>query len=286
MIQSMTGYGRGTAGKGINKITSFIKVVNGRYLDIKIRGVEIEPTDYNNIRSILVENLVRGTVHVNIEIENKNNGESLSFNKNRFEAIEKILIDVQKKYGKHLEMSDILNSSDLFFFGDSGSLDSKLLMNSINKACDEVLLMRKTEGEKLKLDFEERLDNLTKMLSRLEKQIPDETDKRVKKYRDRVSELAQDISIDESRVIQEIAILAEKADVTEEVIRLKSHFAQFNKMISKDLPVGRQLNFLIQEISREMNTIGSKSTSNALINIIIIMKDELEKMREQAQNIL
>ena len=286
MIQSMTGYGRGTAGKGINKITSFIKVVNGRYLDIKIRGVEIEPSDYNNIRSILVENLVRGTVHVNIEIENKNNGESLSFNKNRFEAIEKILIDVQKKYGKHLEMSDILNSSDLFFFGDSGSLDSKLLINSINKACDEVLLMRKTEGEKLKLDFEERLDNLTKMLSKLEKQIPDETDKRVKKYRDRVSELAQDISIDESRVVQEIAILAEKADVTEEVIRLKSHFEQFNKMISKDLPVGRQLNFLIQEISREMNTIGSKSTSNALINIIIIMKDELEKMREQAQNIL
>ena len=286
MIQSMTGYGRGTAGKGINKITSFIKVVNGRYLDIKIRGVEIEPSDYNNIRSILVENLVRGTVHVNIEIENKNNGESLSFNKNRFEAIEKILIDVQKKYGKHLEMSDILNSSDLFFFGDSGSLDSKLLIISINKACDEVLLMRKTEGEKLKLDFEERLDNLTKMLSKLEKQIPDETDKRVKKYRDRVSELAQDISIDESRVVQEIAILAEKADVTEEVIRLKSHFEQFNKMISKDLPVGRQLNFLIQEISREMNTIGSKSTSNALINIIIIMKDELEKMREQAQNIL
>ena len=286
MIQSMTGYGRGTAGKGINKITSFIKVVNGRYLDIKIRGVEIEPSDYNNIRSILVENLVRGTVHVNIEIENKNNGESLSFNKNRFEAIEKILIDVQKKYGKHLEMSDILNSSDLFFFGDSGSLDSKLLMNSINKACDEVLLMRKTEGEKLKLDFEERLDNLTKMLSKLEKLIPGETDKRVKKYRDRVSELAQDISIDESRVVQEIAILAEKADVTEEVIRLKSHFEQFNKMISKDLPVGRQLNFLIQEISREMNTIGSKSTSNELINIIIIMKDELEKMREQAQNIL
>ena len=286
MIQSMTGYGRGTAGKGINKITSFIKVVNGRYLDIKIRGVEIEPSDYNYIRSILVENLVRGTVHVNIEIENKNNGESLSFNKDRFEAIEKILIDVQKKYGKHLEMSDILNSSDLFLFGDSGSLDSKLLMNSINKACDEVLLMRKTEGEKLKLDFEERLDNLTKMLSKLEKQIPDETVKRVKKYRDRVSELAQNISIDESRVVQEIAILAEKADVTEEVIRLKSHFEQFNKMISKDLPVGRQLNFLIQEISREMNTIGSKSTSNALINIIIIMKDELEKMREQAQNIL
>ena len=286
MILSMTGYGRGTAGKGINKITSFIKVVNGRYLDIKIRGVEIEPSDYNEIRNLLVEKIVRGTVQVTIEVENKNNLETLSFNKDRFEAIEKILIDVQKKYGKHLEMSDILNSSDLFFFGDSGSLDSKLLMNSINKACDEVLLMRKTEGEKLKLDFEERLDNLTKMLSKLEKQIPDESDKRVKKYRDRVSELAQDISIDESRVVQEIAILAEKADVTEEVIRLKSHFEQFNVMISSNDPVGKRLNFLIQEISREINTIGSKVSSNHIINGIILMKDEVEKIREQVQNIL
>ena len=97
MIQSMTGYGRGTAGKGINKITSLVKVVNGRYLDIKIRGIEIEPSDYNEIRNLLVEKLVRGTVQVTIEVENKNNLETLSFNKDRFEAIEGILIEVQKK---------------------------------------------------------------------------------------------------------------------------------------------------------------------------------------------
>lgn len=286
MIQSMTGYGRGTAGKGINKITSLVKVVNGRYLDIKIRGIEIEPSDYNEIRNLLVEKLVRGTVQVTIEVENKNNLETLSFNKDRFEAIEGILIEVQKKYGRHLEMSDIINSNDLFYYSEPQSLDSKLLINSVTKACDEVNTMRKKEGGKLKSDLDGRLNILIKLLLKLEKQIPEETKKRAKKYRVRVGELAQDISIDESRIIQEIAILAEKADITEEVVRLKSHFDQFKSIIAKIDPVGKQLNFLIQEISREMNTIGSKTSSNDLINTIIIMKDELEKIREQTQNIL
>ena len=286
MIQSMTGYGRGTAGKGINKITSLVKVVNGRYLDIKIRGIEIEPSDYNEIRNLLVEKLVRGTVQVTIEVENKNNLETLSFNKDRFEAIEGILIEVQKKYGRHLEMSDIINSNDLFYYSEPQSLDSKLLINSVTKACDEVNTMRKKEGGKLKSDLDDRLNVLIKLLLKLEKQIPEETKKRAKKYRVRVRELAQDISIDESRIIQEIAILAEKADITEEVVRLKSHFDQFKSIIAKTEPVGKQLNFLIQEISREMNTIGSKTSSNDLINTIIIMKDELEKIREQTQNIL
>ena len=286
MIQSMTGYGRGTAGKGINKITSLVKVVNGRYLDIKIRGIEIEPSDYNEIRNLLVEKIVRGTVQVTIEVENKNNLETLSFNKDRFEAIEGILIEVQKKYGRHLEMSDIINSNDLFYYSEPQSLDSKLLINSVTKACDEVNSMRKKEGGKLKSDLDDRLNVLIKLLLKLEKQIPEETKKRAKKYRVRVGELAQDISIDESKIIQEIAILAEKADITEEVVRLKSHFDQFKSIIAKIDPVGKQLNFLIQEISREMNTIGSKTSSNDLINTIIIMKDELEKIREQTQNIL
>ena len=210
----------------------------------------------------------------------------LSFNKDRFEAIEGILIEVQKKYGRHLEMSDIINSNDLFYYSEPQSLDSKLLINSVTKACDEVNSMRKNEGGKLKSDLDDRLNVLIKLLLKLEKQIPEETKKRAKKYRVRVRELAQDISIDESRIIQEIAILAEKADITEEVVRLKSHFDQFKSIIAKTEPVGKQLNFLIQEISREMNTIGSKTSSNDLINTIIIMKDELEKIREQTQNIL
>ena len=285
MIQSMTGYGRGTAGKGTKKITSFIKVVNGRYLDIKIRGLEIEPDDYSNIRNLIIEKLVRGTVHVNLGIENKS-AESISFNEDRFEAIEKILLEIQKKYGRHLDMGDFITSNDLFANGDVQSLDSKLIKDCVNNACTEVIKMRKSEGKMLQADFKKRLNSLSKVLSEIEKRLPEELDKRSEKYKNKIIELINNNSIDESRIAMETAILAEKADVTEEVVRLKSHFDQFHGMISSNEPVGRRLNFLTQEIAREVNTIGSKTSSNDVINNVIIMKDEVEKIREQVQNIL
>ena len=281
----MTGYGRGTAGKGINKVTSYIKVVNGRHLDIKFRGIEIDPNDYNNIRNFLVEKLVRGTVLIDLELEN-NNDESISFNQDRFEAIENILLEIQKKYGRHLDMGDFITSNDLFARRELQSLDSKLLNNSVSNACKEVIKMRNTEGKALQSDLKKRLNNLNKILLEIEKLLPEELENRSEKYKNKISDLLNDNSIDESRVAMEVAILAEKSDVTEETIRLKSHFDQFNVMISSNDPVGKRLNFLIQEISREINTIGSKTSSNYVINNIIIMKDEVEKIREQIQNIL
>ena len=285
MIQSMTGYGRGTAGKGLNKVTSYIKVVNGRYLDIKFRGIEIDPNDYNNIRNLLVEKLVRGTVHIDLELEN-NNDESISFNKDRFEAIENILLEIQKKYGRHLDMGDFITSNDLFARRDLNSLDSKLLLNAVSNACKEVVKMRKSEGKALQSDLNDRLNSLNRALSDIEKILPKELENRSKKYINKISDLLNDNSIDESRVAMEVAILAEKSDVTEEIVRLKSHFDQFNVMVSSNDPVGKRLNFLIQEISREINTIVSKVSSNDIINGIIVMKDEVEKIREQVQNIL
>jgi len=285
MIQSMTGYGRGTAGKGINKVTSYIKVVNGRHLDIKFRGIEIDPNDYNNIRNFLVEKLIRGTVHIDVELEN-NNDEPISFNQDRFEAIENILLEIQKKYGRHLDMGDFISSNDLFARRDLQSLDSKLLKNAVSNACKEVVKMRKTEGKALQADLRQRLNGLSKILLEIEKLLPEELENRSKKYKNKISDLLNDNSIDESRIAMEVAIIAEKSDVTEEIVRLKSHFDQFNVMISSNDPVGKRLNFLIQEISREINTIGSKSSSNYVINNIIIMKDEVEKIREQVQNIL
>jgi uncharacterized protein (TIGR00255 family) len=285
MIQSMTGYGRGTAGKGINKVTSYIKVVNGRHLDIKFRGIEIDPNDYNNIRNLLVEKLVRGTVHIDLELEN-NNDESISFNQDRFEAIENILLEIQKKYGRHLDMGDFITSNDLFARRELQSLDSKLLNNAVSNACEEVVKMRKTEGKALQSDLNKRLNSLNKILLEIEKLLPEELKNKSKKYKHKISDLLDDNSIDESRIAMEVAIIAEKSDVTEEIVRLKSHFDQFNVMISSNDPVGKRLNFLIQEISREINTIGSKTSSNYVINNIIIMKDEVEKIREQIQNIL
>lgn len=286
MIQSMTGYGRGSAGKGDKKVTALIKAVNGRFLDVKIRGLDMDPADEKAVRDVIFEKLIRGTIHVNLEIDSSGKTQSLSFNEERFEAMEGILLDIQKKYGRHLDMGDIINAGDLFTHVDNGALGGKQLAAAINKACAEVIQMRQSEGEKLKKDFLARLDVLKSTLSEIETDLPIEFEKRETKYKNRIAELLDNTTIDESRIAQEVAMLAEKADVTEEVVRLKSHFGQFTDMLSDEEPAGRRLNFLLQEMSREINTIGSKSSSEKIVNHVITMKDEAEKMREQIQNIL
>ena len=286
MIQSMTGYGRGVTGKGAGKVIVLIRAVNGRFLEVKIRGLDIDPSDDKKIRDIISQNLIRGTVHVNFEMEGNGQSQTLSFNKDRFEAIESILLNIQKDYGRHLDMGDIVNANDLFTHVDIGSPESKLLIKAVENACDEVTQMRKAEGEKLKKDFEDRLSILEKVLNQVEKELPKEFQKREKRYKFRIAELLDGSLVDENRIAQEISMLAEKADVTEETVRLKSHFQQFKSLLSEKGSAGKRLNFLLQEISREINTIGSKSSSDLIVNHVITLKDEAEKMREQIQNIL
>ena len=286
MIQSMTGYGRGVTGKGAGKFIVLIRAVNGRFLEVKIRGLDIDPSDDKKIRDIISENLIRGTVHVNFEMEGNGQYQTLSFNKDRFEAIESILLNIQKDYGRHLDLGDIVNANDLFTHVNIDSPESKLLIKAVENACDEVIQMRKAEGEKLKKDFEDRLSILEKVLNQVEKELPKEFQKREKRYKSRIAELLDGSLVDENRIAQEISMLAEKADVTEETVRLKSHFQQFKSLLSEKGSAGKRLNFLLQEISREINTIGSKSSSDLIVNHVITLKDEAEKMREQIQNIL
>lgn len=286
MIQSMTGYGQGSAGSGSKKINASIKAVNGRYLDVKIRGIDIDPSVEKQIRDIITEKLIRGTIHVNIDYDNGRKNQELTFNSEKYEAIEKVLLEIQKKYGRHLDMGDLINANDLFTYLENDPKISENLIKAINDACSEVLNMRSVEGKKLKKDFEDRLLILSNLLSDLKSNLPNELQKRQEKYKNKISELLNNTVIDEIRIAQEIAILAEKSDVTEEVVRLDSHFDQFKKMLKKNDPIGKGLNFLLQEISREINTVGSKCTSEKIINTVISMKDESEKVREQVQNIL
>ena len=282
----MTGYGKGSAGSGAHKVNALIKSVNGRFLDIKIRGLDINPSDEKSVRDFIAEKLNRGTIHVNLELESGNNTQTLTFNKDRFESIEGILLEIQKKYGRHLDMGDLINAADLFTYVENDSMESKQLLKAVDLACTELVQMRETEGEKLKHDFEERLIIMKNLLSEIETNLPSEFKKREEKYKNRIAQILDNTALDESRIAQEIAMLAEKADVTEEVVRLKSHFQQFSTMLSEEESAGRRLNFLLQEMSREINTIGSKCSSEKIVNHIIIMKDEAEKMREQVQNIL
>jgi len=286
MIQSMTGYGRGLTGKGAAKVSVLIKAVNGRFLDVKIRGIDLDPSDDKKIRDVISEKLVRGTIHLNLKIESGGQSQTLSFNKDRFEAVETILLQIQKDYGRHLDMGDIMNANDLFTHVDADSPGSDHLIEAVTNACDEVIQMRQSEGLKLKTDFEKRLSTLEHILAEVEKELPKEFQKRINRLKSRISELLDGTAVDESRMAQEIAMLAEKADVTEETVRLKSHFQQFKTLLGVNGSAGKKLNFLLQEMSREINTIGSKSSSELIVNHVITLKDEAEKMREQIQNIL
>ena len=157
---------------------------------------------------------------------------------------------------------------------------------AVKKACAQAEKMRKAEGKKLYKDLKSRTAVIKRSLKNLKKLADSETKSRSKKYASKVKDLAGGIEIDGNRMIQEIAILAEKADVTEEVVRIDSHMEQFTELLNTDGQVGKRLNFILQEVGREVNTVGSKITSDTGVKRVVGMKNELERMREQVQNVL
>ena len=286
MIQSMTGFGRSSAGRGNNKISVSIRCVNGKVLDLKIRGLDLEYSLEKSIRDMLSEKIIRGTVHINFESDSSLNSQDFIFNESRLKLLITTLATIEKKYGHKLNINEIITSNDLFMSNESKINDSKLILRTVREASNKVIKMRKTEGAVLKDDILKRIALLKKILSTIEKQIPLEHKKRIKKLKNRISDLLKDFQVDDLRMNQEIAHLVDKADITEEVVRLKSHFLQFEKIVRGSKPAGKSLNFLLQEISREINTIGSKSFSDKVVKHVIGMKEESEKIREQIQNIL
>ena len=286
MIQSMTGFGRSSAGKGNEKITVSIKCINGKVLDLKIRGLDLEYSVEKSIRDFLSEKIIRGTIYINFELDSNHNSKDFVLNDNRLELLIATVAAVEKKYGYKLDINKVITTNDLFLLNESSGINPKLILKAIKDASSKVIKMRKIEGVALRNDIQSRVVSLKKILSSIVEQLPLEYKKRIKKTKDRVSEILKDFQLDEARMNQEIAHIADKSDVTEEIIRLKSHFSQFEKILKKSKPAGRSLNFLLQEISREINTIGSKSFSEKIVKNIIKMKEEAEKIREQIQNIL
>ena len=286
MIQSMTGFGRSSAGKGNEKITVSIKCINGKVLDLKIRGLDLEYSVENSIRDFLSEKIIRGTIYINFELDSNHNSKDFVLNDNRLELLIATVAAVEKKYGYKLDINKVITTNDLFLLNESSGINPKLILKAIKDASSKVIKMRKIEGVALRNDIQSRVVSLKKILSSIVEQLPLEYKKRIKKTKDRVSEILKDFQLDEARMNQEIAHISDKSDVTEEIIRLKSHFSQFEKILKKSKPAGRSLNFLLQEISREINTIGSKSFSEKIVKNIIKMKEEAEKIREQIQNIL
>ncbi len=282
----MTGFGRGSAGKGPNKIDVEIRTVNSRFLETKIRGFNLDPILEIKVRNTLETSLQRGNVQVRFELKSGQDSQQLSFNRKRFEILQDVVKKIHVEYGQRMNLSDIISTNDLLSADEPEHLKPGIILKAVELALSQVNEMREKEGHQIQTDILNRVELLQTRIDEvgeisgkfsLEKQV---------QMREKISELLDGEALDETRLIQEVAFLAERADVTEEIVRCKSHFTQLSSYMNQEEPVGKRINFLIQEIGREVNTIGSKSPQPTVTNHVIEIKGELEKIREQVQNIL
>ena len=287
MIKSLTGFGNVEINSESSQINIIIRTVNSRFLDIKIRGIDLNPKLEMNIRKNIQKYLQRGNVQV--QIYNKNgakNNKEIKFDHERFEQIESIINTIQKDYGKHLQLNDLISLTDLTTSNESGEIDNSILLKGISDAIKQVDNMRSDEGKSISIDIINRIDIIRKSLKNIEKLSAKYVNEQNFKYREKIKALMDDIKVDEDRLAQEIAINIDRFDFTEEIVRAISHSEQFISFMEVDEPVGKKLNFILQELSREVNTIGSKSPSTDVSQMVVELKSEIEKIREQVQNIL
>ena len=286
MLTSMTGFGRGAVDKGDQAVQVIVRTYNARFLETKIRGIALIPEIEAAVREKINKSLIRGTVHVSIEKNQVLNKGNLSFNRQRFEAVENVLYEIQKEYGRSLDMSNLISSEDLFLNGDNNELKEKTIMDALNIALDQVQTMRNNEGQAIYNDTLARLVSLADQLSSIGTLSKGLVTDQKEKLQKRVSKLMDNAAIDEQRFAQEVAMLADRTDISEELVRIRSHIDQFKALLALEEPTGKRLSFLLQELSREINTVGSKSGTGAIINIVVDFKNQLEKIREQVQNVL
>ena len=282
----MTGFGRGSAGHGPNKIDVEIRSVNSRFLEMKFRGVALDPATEQKIRALLEKSIQRGNAQVRVELNISQDNQKLSFNKDRFEIIQDVIKKIHVSYGQRMSLSDIISTHDLLKAEEPDSINQSVIIKAVEHALNQLNEMREKEGKQIQDDILKRIKNLQNAIDLAEHISGNFKSEKQAQLQEKISELLNGESLDESRLIQEVAYIADRADVTEEIVRCRSHFDQLHSYLDREDPVGKRINFLIQEIGREINTIGSKSPQTDVTKHVVEMKGELEKIREQAQNIL
>ena len=282
----MTGFGRGSAGRGLNKIDVEIRSVNSRFLEMKFRGFSLDPATEQKIRALLEKSIQRGNAQVRVELNVSQDNQKLSFNKERFEMIQEVVKKIHVSYGQRMSLSDIISTHDLLKADEPDSINQSVIIKAVEHALNQLNEMREKEGKQIQDDILKRIKNLQNAIDSAEHISGNFKSEKQAQLQEKISELLNGESLDESRLIQEVAYLADRADVTEEIVRCRSHFDQLHTYLDREDPVGKRINFLIQEIGREINTIGSKSPQTDVTKHVVEMKGELEKIREQAQNIL
>jgi len=291
MIKSMTGYGgaKGTSGK--LEISIEVKSVNNRYLDSSIKLPRVFNSLEESLKTIVHNAISRGKVDVYISIDSsKSDDIEIKINKPLVKAYVAALRDIawENELSKDIRVADLTRFPDILQ-AEKREADVEKLSVDISKILKSALEnfnnMRNREGEKLGSDMLARLDVIEKLTTQAEEVSPRSVEEYRKKLEARITEVLQSSNIDEARILTEAAIFADRVAINEEVVRLRSHIAQLRDILSSDEPVGRKIDFIVQELNREANTIGSKGNDTEMSKIIVDLKAEIEKIREQAQNI-
>ncbi|MEG0143602.1 MAG: YicC/YloC family endoribonuclease [Akkermansia sp.] len=289
-MNSMTGFGRAIASLPETSVRVEISGVNRKQVEIVINVPRSCPEWEQSIRPLILKNISRGRVNITISIENdaQSATNSLSLDKNKLANLIAITQEVNQTASLQLHVEDLLR---LNIISDNTNeqlnpAESWLLIEpAVQSALHDFIAMRRTEGEHLKADILSRIDTLKNIRQQIMMLAPSVPKKLGEAMKQRLIESGIPIDMNDDRLIRELALFADKCDITEETSRLASHFTQFQSICVADTPAGRPLDFLCQEIFREFNTIGSKANDASLAHLVVTAKTELEKVREQVQNI-
>jgi uncharacterized protein (TIGR00255 family) len=293
MINSMTGYGRSESVTGDRKYVVEIKSLNHRYLEISLRMPSTLMPLEVEIKKKIGEQFSRGRIDaiIRMDFSNGQEGEgryelNLPLVRNYYEMLVKLKQELNLK--DDVTLQTITGLRDVFVQSEPG-LDIAVFSAELGKVLDEAMTalkeMRNKEGENLFRDLTIRIDLIERSLDSIANRAPQVVREYQKRIAERIREITEGMAVDEIRLNQEVAVMAEKSDTTEEIVRLRSHIHQFGDLIKSDETAGRKIDFLIQEMIREVNTIGSKSSDLEISRNIVEIKSELTRLREQVQNI-
>lgn len=290
-IQSMTGYGKADkVGTGYS-VTVELKTVNNRFLEFQIRSpksiLPLEP----KLKTELGKHISRGSVTCHVQYESEGpGGGGIALNESVFKAYTSVIRDAQSRLGMPtvLDIADLLKIPDMLASSEpseSAEVAAERILPVFERACSELVAMREKEGKVLAADMEARVRAFFPGLDRIKALVPVRQQEYVAKMKARVQELIGDAALSQDRMVTEIGIMAERLDVTEEIVRLEAHLNHFLETMASHKSPGKRLGFLLQEMLREVNTLGTKSQFPDMQHLCVAWKEELEIVREQIQNI-
>lgn len=291
MLKSMTGYGRGQQVIGGRDILVEIRSVNHRYFEFSARVPRVYGYLEEKMKSFVQSRVSRGKIDVNVTVFTVEGQDAVvELNKSMAQGYLEALRGVSESFhlSDDLSLSAVARFPDIFSVRKAAE-DEEVIWDAVRVVAEEALnrfvAMREKEGEKMRLDISERAGLIEKQVSEVEQLSPATTIAYRERLTAKLKEVLENNNIEESRILTEAAVFSEKIAVDEETVRLRSHLQQLRSFLDAKEPIGRKLDFLVQEVNREINTIGSKAQDLAITKIVVELKSEVEKIREQIQNI-